>query len=114
MVEANERHILLIYVDVIEFGGGHVRAFYEGMARRFEEVYGDSFEKKRQAGELGDVDPMFAVMCATRWFLYFFTVEKCFGVPMHLGMSPKEAVDAFIRLLRYGLLPRPDHTQEES
>ena len=41
-----------------------------------------------------------------RWFLYFFTVEKCFGVPMHLGMSPQQAVDEFIRLIRYGLLPR--------
>ena len=37
---------------------------------------------------------------------YFFTVEKCFGAPTHFGMSPQKAVEEFIRLLRYGLLPR--------
>jgi hypothetical protein len=48
---------------------------------------------------------MTAVMVATRWLFYFFTVEKCFGVPMHLGMTMKQATQEFIRLLRHGLLP---------
>ena len=99
-------YILLIYVDVIEFHGEHIRSFYEGMAGRFEEVYGERFRQRQEAGELGDVNPMVAVMVAARWFFYFFTVEKCFGAPMHFGMTPQKAVDEFIRLLRYGLLPR--------
>jgi hypothetical protein len=49
---------------------------------------------------------MVGVMVATRWLFYFFTVEKCFGVPMHLGMTRKQAVEEFIRLIRLGLLPR--------
>ena len=49
---------------------------------------------------------MLAVMVAARWFFYFFTVEKCFGAPLHFGMTPRQAVDGFVRLLRYGLLPR--------
>ncbi len=101
-------YILLIYVDVIEFSGQHIRSFYEGMAGRFEAVYGEPFRERRQAGEFGDVDPMVAVMVATRWLFYFYTVEKCFGVPTHFGMSPDKAVREFIRLLRLGLLPRPD------
>lgn len=108
LVEQNRAFVLLIYVDVIEFHGEHIRAFYDGMAERFEQVYGDKLRAKQASGELGeDVDPVFAVMCATRWFLYYFTVEKCFGVPGHLGMGPKQATDAFILLLRNGLLPRP-------
>ncbi|MDH3254491.1 MAG: TetR/AcrR family transcriptional regulator [Acidobacteriota bacterium] len=106
VVEACAPYILLVYVDVIEFEGRHVRAFYEGMADRFEEAYGDRFRQRRQAGEFGDVNPMVAVMVATRWLFYFFTVEKCFGVPMHLGMSPQKAVSEFMKLLRYGLEPR--------
>jgi hypothetical protein len=108
VVEAHRPWILLIYVDVIEFQGEHIRAFYAGMAGRFEQVYAEPFRRRREAGELGDVDPMVAVMVATRWFFYFFTVEKCFGAPMHLGMSPDQAVREFVRLLLYGLLPRPD------
>jgi AcrR family transcriptional regulator len=106
VVEANADHILLIYVDVIEFQGEHIRAFYEGMARRFQESYAKSFAERAARGDFGDADPMLAVMVAARWFFYFFTVEKCFGAPLHFGMTPKQAVDGFINLLRHGLLPR--------
>lgn len=106
VVEANRPYILLIYVDVIEFRGEHIRSFYEGMSARFEAAYAERLEARRGAGEIGRPDPLVAVMTATRWFFYFFTVEKCFGVPMHFGLSPDQAVQEFIRLLRYGLLPR--------
>lgn len=105
-VDSFAPYIMLIYVDVIEFNGEHIRSFYEGMAGRFEEAYGERFRERQAAGEFGDVNPMVAVMVAARWFFYFFTVEKCFGAPMHFGMEPKKAVDEFIRLMRYGLLPR--------
>lgn len=107
VVAANADHILLIYVDVIEFRGQHIRAFYETMADRFQEAYADRFAERRASGELADgTDPMVGVMVAARWLFYFFTVEKCFGVPMHFGMGPEEAVHGFIQLLRQGLLPR--------
>jgi len=106
VVEENASYILLFYVDVIEFRGEHIRAFYAGMARNFRQVYGDSLAERQNAGEFGDVDPLVAVMVATRWFFYFYTVEKCFGMPMHLGMDPHKATEEFIRLLRNGLLPR--------
>ena len=110
VVDAYAPYILLIYVDVIEFRGQHIRTYYEGMAGRFEEAYGDRFRERKEAGDFGDVNPMVAAMLATRWFFYFFTIEKCFGVPMHFGMSPQKAVDEFIRLMRYGLIPRGDHS----
>jgi TetR/AcrR family transcriptional regulator, acrAB operon repressor len=106
VVEKHQEEILLIYVDVIEFRGRHIRTFYESMADRFQEAYSASFEEARDSGRLGEVNPLVAVMVATRWLFYFFTVEKCFGVPMHFGMRPKEAVGEFARILRYGLLPR--------
>lgn len=106
VVDENGPHILLIYLDVIEFQGEHIRAFYEGMANRFAAAYGPRFTERKRTGEFGDADPMVAVMLASRWFFYFFTVEKCFGAPLHFGMTPKQAVGEFIRLLRFGLLPR--------
>ncbi len=113
VVEDNIRYILLIYIDVIEFRGQHIHDFYQDMAHRFEEVFRQRLEERKNRGEIGDVDPMTAVMVASRWFFYFFTVEKCFGVPMHLGISPKQAVDEFIRLIRYGLLPRSEPTHPD-
>ena len=105
-VEDNIPYILLIYVDVIEFRGQHIHTFYENMAERFQAIYGERLEERKAAGKIGDVDPLLAVMVATRWLFYFFTVEKCFGVPMHLGMTPRQMVEGFIRLLRLGLEPR--------
>jgi AcrR family transcriptional regulator len=108
VVERHQEEILLINVDVIEFRGSHIRTFYESMADRFQEAYSASFEEAREGGRLGQVNPLVAVMVASRWLFYFFTVEKCFGVPMHFGMSPKQAVDEFARILRFGVLPRSD------
>jgi AcrR family transcriptional regulator len=105
VVSANADHILLIYVDIIEFQGEHIRAFYEGMAKRFAAAYGPRFAARKAAGEFGDADPMAAVMVATRWLFYFYTVEKCFGVPMHFGITSQQATEQFISLLRHGLLP---------
>jgi AcrR family transcriptional regulator len=106
VVAANSSHILLIYIDVIEFKGRHIRAFYQQMADRFAAAYSASFAERRKAGELGEVDPLVAVMLATRWFFYFFTVEKCFGVPMHFGLDAHQAVHEFSNILRRGLEPR--------
>lgn len=105
-VEANSESIMLIFIDVIEFRGKHIRDFYETMAGRFRRAYGRSFEERKRNGTLGEADPLVGVMVATRWFFHFFTVERCFGVPMHFGMDASQAVDEFIKILRYGVLPQ--------
>jgi AcrR family transcriptional regulator len=105
-VDANARYIMLIFIDVIEFRGRHIHTFYEAMPARFAEVYEENFARKRREGRLGNADPLVAVMLATRWLFYYFTVKNCFGVPMHFGMSEDEAVREFIRILRQGVLPR--------
>ncbi len=106
VVNSHSRKILLIYVDVIEFRGAHIRKFYETMAERFADKYGESLAERRKKGELAGGDPLVGVMLAVRWFFYFFTVEKSFGVPMHFGMDNRQAIDEFIRIMRYGVLPR--------
>jgi AcrR family transcriptional regulator len=108
-VEENKASILLVFVDVIEHQGRHIRSFYETMADRFREKYGPHFEELEREGRLADADPLVAVMVATRWLFYFYTVEKCFGVPMHFGMEAQQAVDGFIRILRNGLLRRDEN-----
>ena len=109
VVTENAQSILLIYIDVIEFKGKHIRAFYQQMADRFRSAYSDRIAEMKRRGEIAEgVDPLVGVMLATRWFFYYFTVEKCFGVPMHMGLQPKQAVDEFSKVLRFGLLARAD------
>jgi AcrR family transcriptional regulator len=106
VVAENSAHILLIYIDVIEFKGKHIKTFYQQMADRFAATYAERLAARQEAGELGEADPLVAVMLATRWFFYFFTVEKCFGVPMHFGLDSHQAVHEFSKILRRGLEPR--------
>jgi AcrR family transcriptional regulator len=106
VVAENSAHILLIYIDVIEFKGKHIKTFYQQMADRFATTYAERLAARQEAGELGEADPLVAVMLATRWFFYFFTVEKCFGVPMHFGLDSHQAVHEFSKILRRGLDPR--------
>jgi AcrR family transcriptional regulator len=108
VVAANSSHILLIYIDVIEFKGKHIKTFYQQMADRFAATYAERLAARQEAGELGEADPLVGVMLATRWFFYFFTVEKCFGVPMHFGLDSHQAVHEFSKILRRGLDPRDE------
>lgn len=103
-VQDNAASIMLVFIDVIEFKGRHIREFYETMADRFRATYGPRFAELEKQGRLADGDPIVAVMVATRWLFYFYTVEECFGVPMHFGMDATQAVEGFIRILRYGIL----------
>lgn len=112
VVTENAPYILLIYIDVIEFRGRHIRAFYERMADRFRAAYAERFAEMKDKGEIGEVDPLVGVMLATRWFFYYFTVERCFGVPMHLGLDARQAVHEFSKILRRGLDPRPETASE--
>lgn len=106
IVDQSPEYIRMIYVDMIEFRGQHSRYLYEVNTEKYADIYRDGFSSRQEDGELGDIDPLVALMMAARWFFYFYTVEKCFGVSMHFGMSPGDAVREFIRILRYGVLPR--------
>lgn len=106
LVEENPSEMLLIYVDVIEFRGEHIHKFYVEMTRRYREYYGEALARKQADGEIGEVDPVFAVTLTIRFLVYYFTVERCFGLPDHMGMPTPQAIEELSRLLHRGLDPR--------
>jgi AcrR family transcriptional regulator len=105
-VEQYRRHISLIYVDVVEFDGSHIRKFYTEMASRFA-----SFLEQHRDG-LGlhrlrkGVAPLAAIMVASRFFLQYFSVEILFGVPNHFGRDTESALKEIVDILQYGMLER--------
>jgi AcrR family transcriptional regulator len=106
-------YVALIYVDVVEFDGSHVRRFYEQMAGRFDkflELHGlhDAIREKLH----DDLSPTSAVMLATRIFYNYFTVEILFGVSDHFGKGTDQVVGEISRLLRRGMLK--DETSSSS
>lgn len=107
-VASHRGYIALIYVDVVEFEGSHVRKFYAQIASRFEAFLAKQAEKKGIRSQLRpEVSTLSAVMMATRFYLNFFTVEILFGVPNHFGKAADQVVRETADILRYGILRDP-------
>jgi AcrR family transcriptional regulator len=105
LVEEYRRYVALIYVDVVEFEGSHIRKFYSEMSRRFETF----MEHSGTAKEIGtrlrpEISPVSAVMLASRFFINFFAVEILFGVPNHFGKDTEAVVKEIATILRHGML----------
>jgi AcrR family transcriptional regulator len=104
-VQEYREHVALIYVDVVEFDGSHIRKFYESMADRFATFFkahgiGDELKMKLADG----LSPVSAVMLATRIFYNYFSIEIIFGVRDHFGKGTDEVIDEIARILRHGML----------
>jgi len=98
-------YVALIYVDVVEFDGSHIRKFYADMAKRFDRFIKTHdmeapLREKLQEG----LSPISAVMLATRIFYNYFSIEIIFGVKDHFGKSTDEVVSEISRILRHGML----------
>jgi AcrR family transcriptional regulator len=97
------RHVALIYVDVVELSGNHIRKFYSEMATRFERfivAHGDSVSGEIRPG----VPVTTAVMLASRVFLQYYAVEILFGVPDQFGKDSDRVVGEIAEILRHGML----------
>ena len=99
------QHVALIYVDVVEFDGTHVRKFYSDMSSRFEKFLkirgmDEAIRKKIDKG----LSPTSAVMLATRIFYNYFSVEILFGVKNHFGKGTDDVIGEISRILRKGML----------
>lgn len=98
-------YVALIYVDVVEFDGSHIRKFYAEMAKRFDAFIKRQGMEERLRRKLRDgLSPVAAVMLATRIFYNYYSIEILFGVKDHFGKGTDEAVAEIARILRHGML----------
>jgi AcrR family transcriptional regulator len=102
-VKIYRRHIALIYVDVVEFEGIHIRRFYEQIASRFQ-AFLDAFPEVQRRLRPG-VAPLTAAIVVSRIFLYFYSVEHVFGVPNQFGKDEDTVLQEMVEILERGILP---------
>jgi AcrR family transcriptional regulator len=106
MTQKYRRYVALIYVDVVEFEGSHIRRFYAGMAQRFERFaqrHPDALRRSAQRLRPG-LSVGSAMMLATRFYMNYFAVEILFGVPNHFGKDTDAALHEIADVLRYGMV----------
>jgi AcrR family transcriptional regulator len=103
-VSQYRKYVALIYVDVVELSGSHIRKFYSEMASRFERLLAaqgnETFTRNLRPG----VPPTTAVMLASRIYLQYFAVEIVFGVPNQFGKDTDIVVKEIADILRHGML----------
>jgi AcrR family transcriptional regulator len=102
-VEKYRPYVALIYVDVVEFDGSHIRRFYSEMACRFAAFLEQSDQVNLSRLRPG-VRPLTAIMVASRFFLQYFAVELLFGVPNHFGQDTDAALREIVDILERGML----------
>jgi AcrR family transcriptional regulator len=102
-VDQYRRYVALIYVDVVEFEGTHIRRFYADMASRFQ-AFLEANRDHLALDRLRDgVPPLTAVMMASRFFIQYYGVELLFGVPNHFGVDDETALKQIVDILKFGM-----------
>lgn len=99
MVAAHADYLTLIYIDIAEFDGRHVRPYYQGLRARFKKALGGRIS----AADLGGVDPVVAFSAAYMQFFNFFIVERMIGAKRHFGLAEGTAVRTLAGIFRRGL-----------
>lgn len=101
-VEQYRSYMALHYVDVIEFDGQHIRAFYAEIADLFAALISE--RDPEIAGRLREgVAPISAFLAASRLFLNLFQLEIVFGVPQPYGKQSMQIVAEIADILRHGI-----------
>jgi AcrR family transcriptional regulator len=98
------QYFFLIYVDVIEFEGTHVKKFYGEMAQRFAEVVKkDGGEERMKKRLRSGVSPVSALLLTQRLFFSYFTIELLFNVPEPFGKDSTQVIQEIADILRNGI-----------
>lgn len=96
-------YIRLVYVDVIEFEGSHIRRYYEQIATRFA-AFLDERPDVRSKLRPG-VSPQTAAILVTRILMYLYSVEHVFGVPNQFGQDEEAVLDEIVEIIQRGITP---------
>ena len=98
-------YFILVYVDVIEFEGTHIRHFYGDLARRFAEIVATEEEMADIMSRLRpSVSPVSALLLTSRLFFSYFTIEVLFNVPEPFGKDSTTVVKEISDILRKGMV----------
>lgn len=101
------KYHLLVYVDVIEFGGTHIQKFYSQMADRYARFFAEEGRLEAVQSRLRpNVSPTSALMLTARMFFNYFSVEILFGVDTPFGKDSKEVVEEIADIIRNGVCER--------
>lgn len=114
VLEKWRSHVALFYVDAVEFDGRHIQRFYGELAARFDQFVELNRDRLRLDERIRDGVPAgVALLVTVRVFIYYFSVERIFGVDRQLGPPTPAATRIIADILQHGMLrPGPPVTPD--
>jgi AcrR family transcriptional regulator len=94
----------LVYIDVVEFDGKHIREIFSHLDQKFRAVLSARFERIGKLGPKKDIDPAFAFIAVYMSLYQYFALTKLFGATAVYGhRSDAEVTRALATLFRDGI-----------
>jgi AcrR family transcriptional regulator len=113
VLEKWRSHVALFYVDAVEFDGRHIQRFYGELAARFDRFVELNRDRLRLDERIRDGVPAgVALLVTVRVFIYYFSVERIFGVDRQLGPPTPAATRIIADILQHGMLRPPPLTPD--
>ena len=97
-------YFALIFVDVIEFEGTHIRKFYAELGQRYGAFVGEEALGAMKQRLRPSVSPISALLITARVFFNYFTIEILFNVPEPFGKDASQCVKELSDIVRNGIL----------
>ncbi len=97
-------YFALIFVDVIEFEGTHIRKFYGELGQRYGAFVGEEALGAMKRRLRPSVTPISALLIASRLFFSYFSIEILFKVPEPFGREASQVIKELSDIVRNGIL----------
>jgi AcrR family transcriptional regulator len=103
-VDRYRDYLKMVYIDVVEFDGRHIREIFSHLDRKFDAVLGDRFRALGGLGPRRSIDPAFAFIAIYMSFYQYFILTRLFGAKGTYGdRSDREVVADLARLFLGGM-----------
>lgn len=102
-IKNHEPYFKLMYVDVVEFDGLHIREVFSNLDEKFRAAMSARFEKIGPLGPKG-IDPAFAFVSIYLSLYQYFVLTKLFGATRVFGKrTDTQVVDGLVELMKFGI-----------
>lgn len=103
-VDRYRDYFKMVYIDVVEFDGSHIREIFSRLDAKFRAVLGARFRKLGKLGPKRTIDPAFAFVAVYMAFYQYFILTKLFGAEETYGpRADAQVVADLAELFRHGL-----------
>ena len=102
-------YFILIFVDVIEFEGTHIRKFYGELGKRYGAFVGEEALGAMRQRLRPSVSAIDALLITARVFFNYFTIEILFNVPEPFGKDAAHVIKELSDIVRNGILMNDQH-----